>query len=191
MLYSYQGQEPKILPFRITLSNGQTRTDPSTFTPEEIADAGYTVAPNKPIVSYPEYVRWNGTDWDILEQPIEIVKSEKKQQIATRRYQEEISHPSLDTTRESQAMINGVWSASQINPNLVVNFKQKDGTWVQADANTINIIAIAVIEHVQACFDNEKTLNDAVDLANTSSEVVAIDISVGWPDYSEPQANTV
>jgi hypothetical protein len=191
MLYSYQSQYPRPLPFRITLSSGQTRTDPSTFTAEEIADAGYTLAPDKPVVSYPEYVRWNGTDWDIFEQPIETVKSEKKQQIATKRYQEETNHPSLDTTRESQAMINGVWSASQINPNLIVNFKQKDGTWVQADANTINIIAIAVIEHVQACFDNEKTLNDAVDLANTSSEVVAIDISVGWPDYSEPQSNTV
>lgn len=40
-LYSYKGQIPTTLPFRITLSDGRTRTDPETFTPEEIADAGY------------------------------------------------------------------------------------------------------------------------------------------------------
>lgn len=41
MLYSLNNQRPAPLPFRIHL-NGTTRTDPSTFTPEEIAAAGYT-----------------------------------------------------------------------------------------------------------------------------------------------------
>jgi hypothetical protein len=34
---------PAPLPFRIRLSNGFTRTDPSSFTAAEIADAGYTL----------------------------------------------------------------------------------------------------------------------------------------------------
>jgi hypothetical protein len=42
MLYSYHTCWPQVLPFRIRLSDGSTRTDPSTFTAEEIADAGYT-----------------------------------------------------------------------------------------------------------------------------------------------------
>ena len=42
MLYSYRTCWPQVLPFRIRLSDGSTRTDPSTFTAEEIADAGYT-----------------------------------------------------------------------------------------------------------------------------------------------------
>lgn len=42
MLYSYNGNTPSPLPFRIKLSNGFTRTDPTTFTEEEIADAGYS-----------------------------------------------------------------------------------------------------------------------------------------------------
>ncbi len=41
-LYSYQGQEPQELPERIRLSDGRTRTDSSTFTNEEITDAGFT-----------------------------------------------------------------------------------------------------------------------------------------------------
>ena len=41
-LYSYQGQEPQELPERIRLSNSKTRTDSSTFTAEEILNAGFT-----------------------------------------------------------------------------------------------------------------------------------------------------
>jgi hypothetical protein len=41
MLYSIRQQRPATLPFRIRLSNGFTRTDPASFTAEEIADAGY------------------------------------------------------------------------------------------------------------------------------------------------------
>lgn len=41
-LYSHNGLEPNILPHRIVLSNGTSRTDNTTFTEEEIADAGFT-----------------------------------------------------------------------------------------------------------------------------------------------------
>jgi hypothetical protein len=41
-LYSYQGQEPQPLPSTITLSNGISRTDISSYTDEEILDAGFT-----------------------------------------------------------------------------------------------------------------------------------------------------
>jgi hypothetical protein len=41
MLYSIRQQRPAPLPFRIRLSNGFTRTEPASFTAEEIADAGY------------------------------------------------------------------------------------------------------------------------------------------------------
>ena len=41
-LYSYQGQEPQILPHRISLSDGRSRTDASSFTDEELNDAGIT-----------------------------------------------------------------------------------------------------------------------------------------------------
>jgi hypothetical protein len=41
MLYSINNLRPAPLPFRIRLSNGFTRTEPASFTAEEIADAGY------------------------------------------------------------------------------------------------------------------------------------------------------
>jgi hypothetical protein len=41
-LYSLHGARPEPLPFRITLPSGFTRTDPSTFTEDEIHSAGFT-----------------------------------------------------------------------------------------------------------------------------------------------------
>ena len=46
--YTKDGCFPRWLPDRIILSNNEIRTDASTYTPEEIADAGWTVAPDVP-----------------------------------------------------------------------------------------------------------------------------------------------
>lgn len=41
-LYSFKGQEPQPLPERIRLSNGSTKTDISSFTEEDLVDAGFS-----------------------------------------------------------------------------------------------------------------------------------------------------
>lgn len=64
MLYSYNGGYPAVIPQRIRLSNGSTRTDSSTYTPEEIEDAGYVQVADQPSVSYPNKLDWTGTDWN-------------------------------------------------------------------------------------------------------------------------------
>lgn len=48
MLYHTATTAPAPLPFRIRLSDGRTRTNPDTFTADEIADAGYIASPAKP-----------------------------------------------------------------------------------------------------------------------------------------------
>lgn len=68
-LYSFNGAAPAPIPFRITLANGFTRTDPSTFTEDEIAEAGYV------LIEQPEYdpatqaLNWNGTSFDVVDIP--------------------------------------------------------------------------------------------------------------------------
>lgn len=47
-LYSHNRATPAPLPFRIMMPDGFTRTDPSSFMPEEIASAGYVEAPDVP-----------------------------------------------------------------------------------------------------------------------------------------------
>jgi hypothetical protein len=61
-LYSYSGEEPNVLPNRIRLSNGLTKTDRTTFTEEDLKDAGYTGPyedPESIVRAYYENVKWN------------------------------------------------------------------------------------------------------------------------------------
>lgn len=61
-LYSYRGEKPEILPNRIRLSNGLTKTDRTTFTEEDLEDAGYTGPyedPDSIVRAYYENVEWN------------------------------------------------------------------------------------------------------------------------------------
>lgn len=60
---------PKRLPWRIRLSDGSTRTDPSTFTAEEIADAGFIEVESPPEVLDGKILAWSGTNWQIIDAP--------------------------------------------------------------------------------------------------------------------------
>jgi hypothetical protein len=79
-LYSYQRQYPKAIPFRINLSDGRTRTDSSTFTAEEIADAGYTAVDDMPTVSQNQIVAWDSTNinWIVRDKTQEELDEELK-----------------------------------------------------------------------------------------------------------------
>jgi hypothetical protein len=58
MLYSYRQQQPAPLPFRIRLSNGFTRTEPASFTAEQIADAGYVAFTEPAYDAVTEQLLW-------------------------------------------------------------------------------------------------------------------------------------
>ena len=67
MLYSYKGEYPTPLPERIRLSDGSTRTDSSTFTSDELTDAGYVAAGDFPAYdSDTQKVIWNETAWEVV-----------------------------------------------------------------------------------------------------------------------------
>ena len=61
--YTINRTYPKPLPHRIVLSDGTTRTDNTTFTDAEIADAGYTAVSDMPSHTNDQKVFWNGADW--------------------------------------------------------------------------------------------------------------------------------
>ena len=61
-IYSFNGEYPQALPERIRLSNGQTRSDSSTFTAEEIADAGYVAVVEPSYDPTTHTLNWDGTN---------------------------------------------------------------------------------------------------------------------------------
>lgn len=89
MLYSKDGLFPQLIPNRIRLSNGFTRTDSTTFTTEEIADAGYVLVDSPPEAEYPDKVEWTLSGWVVrspsqleIEEQWNIVRSERNHLLA-------------------------------------------------------------------------------------------------------------
>ena len=114
----------------------------------------------------------------IITQDIEKLKQMKLAEIAHMRWQAEtsgitINEVEIATDRESQGLLTGTVLPAQNNPQYEVNWKAKNG-WAVLDAATILAIADAVRNHVQACFDREKDLQDQIEAATTVDEVKAI-----------------
>ena len=109
------------------------------------------------------------------------VKTQKKAEIAAARYEAEIAGVTvngvtIDTGRDSQALITGAALAAVIDENYSLNWKTSAG-FIHLTAPEIIAVAQAVRAHVQACFDREGELVALVDAAQTVEELDAIDIS--------------
>jgi len=59
-LYTKNREYPNQIPHMIRLSNGKIRSDRTTFTEQEIVDAGYVQVENPPIAEYPNKLEWDG-----------------------------------------------------------------------------------------------------------------------------------
>lgn len=80
----------------------------------------------------------------------------------------------IATDRESQSLISGAFALVQQQPETVIRFKTPSG-FVTLDAAQMSAIAIAVAQHVQACFAIEADI--AGDIASgeitTTAEIDA------------------
>lgn len=86
----------------------------------------------------------------------------------------------INTSRESQAMITGARGAAARMPHAVFDFKL-DSSWVSLSASEVVAIADAVVSHVQACFTARRQKETALMLLGTVDEVLAFDLLSGWP----------
>ena len=64
-LYSFKGAYPTQLPNRTKLRDGFTKTARSTFTAEDIAEAGWIAVEDPPIADYPNKLEWNNSAWAV------------------------------------------------------------------------------------------------------------------------------
>lgn len=82
MPYSYKNQYPiDRLPERIRLSNGLTKTDSSSFTTDDLADAGYVEVSTAPTYDDKTHkLNWNGSGWEVVELTASQIESNTKDQ---------------------------------------------------------------------------------------------------------------
>jgi hypothetical protein len=124
----------------------------------------------------PEVVEY--VELPVNETPLEVVKAQKKSEIAAARYAAEVggvtvNGMAIDTSRESQALVTGAALAATLDPAYTCRWKTAGG-FVTLDAATVLAVAQAVRAHVQACFDREAELAAAIDAAETAEEVQAV-----------------
>ena len=101
--------------------------------------------------------------------------------IAARRYQAEIAGIDIDgmridTGRDSQGLIAGAALAAVLDPLYSVRWKTPAG-FVDLTAEQIIGVASAVRAHVQACFDRESEMLDALAVGTFAPEM----LEQGWP----------
>lgn len=112
---------------------------------------------------------------------LEDLKAQKKAEIASVRYEAEtagttVNDITIDTGRDSQALITGAALAAMLDENYSLNWKTAKG-FIHLTAPEIIAVAQAVRAHVQSCFDREGELVAQVDAAQNAEELDAIDIS--------------
>lgn len=115
----------------------------------------------------------------LVEAPASVV--DHKALIAARRYQAEtagitVNGMPLDTGRDSQALVTGAALAAVIDQNYTCQWKTADG-FVDLAAQQIIALASAMRAHVQACFDREAALLDALAAGTYTDE----QLDQGWP----------
>lgn len=157
-------------------------TDRLTF----IREAAPTLTPNETWEQAWEVVDIRtGMTEEHLAELLTTLRAETKANVAERRWQAEVGGADfnglrLATDRTSQAMVAGASMLAEVRPELLIDWKTQDG-WVQISNGQIASLSLVVGLHVQACFRRERELNDEVDAAQTIADILAIDITTGWP----------
>ena len=111
---------------------------------------------------------------------LDELKVQKKQDIAAARYEAEtagveVNGVTIDTGRDSQALITGAAVAAMLDDDYSLNWKTTAG-FIHLSAPEIIAVAQAVRAHVQSCFDREGELVARVDAAQNAEELDAIEI---------------
>ena len=187
-LYSLNGAYPTTLPHRIVLSDGRTRTDSSTFTNEELADAGYVSVPDKPTPGLYQEVEWDGSSWSVVDfsdNDMRRLAQQARNNVPAARWEKEVSNIIwqdsdnrsyiIDNSVESQRKIASVQTA--INTGI----REDNQVWkiyaIGNDSDTIPSGIIyrttknselqqwsdLVLRKVQICFNTEKEVIEMMD----------------------------
>lgn len=116
-----------------------------------------------------------------VDKDIEQVKRELKAVVADLRWKKEtsgieVSGSVVKTDRESQSTLSGAVSYVELSPTATIDWKTENG-WVQLNRTQIETMALAVAQHVQQCFTQEKAYGVQIDACTTLAELDALEFT--------------
>lgn len=137
--------------------------------------------------------RWDDVEEEFVLDPLPpppptnlaALKVERKAALAERRWQAEtggavVAGIPVATDVRSQSVITGASVAAMLDENYSVQWKTSAG-FVTLNREMVIGLAQGVRQHVQACFDREAELVEAIEAATTTTALAEIDINTGWP----------
>lgn len=152
-----------------------------------LTDNGPTLQPGQIVAS--RSVTHDGTtatvSYTVQDKPLDAYKAERKAALASIRYDHEISGTTINgtfvnTDRDTQSKLIAARILAKEDPAYTIRWKLPTG-FTTLDAATLIAIADGVRAHVQAAFDREDVLTQAINAATTHADLDAIDINAGWP----------
>ena len=175
---------PGPLPGKLVMPDG--RVVFPEYTPADIIEAGYVEAPTQPTIQPYEVLDWNGYDWVVTDpRTVESWKEYRIQEVSKCRRDEEedfvYGGVSISLTSETQARIDSAISGLERKPVGTTVWWQSGTVFTQFDLPGLEALGVAAFDHVEACFDNAKTLVETLQACTTIAELDAVDITVGWP----------
>ena len=111
--------------------------------------------------------------------------NEVRRRLANKRWMVEtggttIAGMPVPTDRDTQSKLIAARILAKEDPAYTIRWKLPTG-FTTLDAATLIAIADGVRAHVQAAFDREDVLTQAINAATTHADLDAIDINAGWP----------
>lgn len=204
-LYSHNGAIPAPLPFRITLPDGRTRTDPETFTPEEIAEAGYVAAPeapaHDPLAEHPP--EWDGSAWMVtaktpaeIAADLDVAKAAKKELVKDHQaalfqagwtHEFSVGTHTLDL-RNADDKANWHLLLSKTDKMIAagagaapVKLRTAANATIEIAASEANAAMTAFLSWGEDMLSAKWAVDEEIDQAADHAALAAIDITVGWP----------
>lgn len=129
-----------------------------------------------------QVAQWTGRGWQVLdEKPEPAIHAPTADDIAARRFVAETAGITLngmhvETDDRSKLLINGAALEAMLDPDYVMQWKTPTG-FVELDAGQVLGVATAARAHVQACFNREAELLDALAAGTFTPEM----LDQGWP----------
>lgn len=91
----------------------------------------------------------------------------------------------VDSDAEARSNITGAATGALIakvsNLPYSVTWTMLDNSTATLDADGMLAMGLAVLAHVNACHDRARQLRTAIESAATMAELLAIDVTAGWP----------
>jgi hypothetical protein len=120
--------------------------------------------------------------YTVIDRDIDAVKLELKHNVATNRYNHEVSGVNVNINDVEYTVPTDRESRNVILQSLALGVADKSWKfgeqWVVLDSDNLRLVVDSILNHVQAAFDREQSLIETINSIDELDELALLDITV-------------